>query len=53
MKLTLSPPPHIHTRRTVRSTMAHVLVALIPAVVCALYFFRLPALKVLLVSVAA
>ena len=28
MKLTLSPPPHIHTRRTVRSTMAHVLVAL-------------------------
>ena len=33
--------------------MAHVLVALIPAVVCALYFFRLPALKILLVSVAA
>lgn len=51
--LTFSPSPHIHTLRTLRGTMAHVLIALIPAVACALWFFRLPALWVLLVSVAS
>ncbi len=50
--LTLSPSPHIHTSRTVRSIMLHVLIALTPAVICSLYFFRLPALRVLLISVA-
>lgn len=32
--------------------MLHVLVALLPATACALYFFRLPALTVLVVSIA-
>lgn len=50
--LTFSPSPHIHTSRTVRGTMLHVLVALLPAVACSIYFFRLPALIVLLVSTA-
>lgn len=50
-RLTLSPSPHIFTADTVQSTMLHVLIALIPAVACALYFFRLPALAVLAVCV--
>lgn len=50
--LTFAPSPHIHTSRTVRGTMLHVLVALLPAVACSIYYFRLPALWVLAVSVA-
>lgn len=51
-RLTLSPSPHIFTADTLQSTMLHVLIALIPAIACALYFFRLPALAVLAVCVA-
>lgn len=51
--LTFSPSPHIHTPMTVRKTMLHVLVALLPATVCAVYFFHLPALVLLCVCVAA
>ncbi|MCM1067264.1 MAG: RnfABCDGE type electron transport complex subunit D [Muribaculaceae bacterium] len=49
--LIFSPSPHIHTRRSTSGAMKHVLAALIPAVLCALYFFGLPALWVLTVSV--
>lgn len=50
--LKFSPSPHIHTSRTTPGAMAHVLIALVPAVFCALYFFGLPALWVLLVSIS-
>lgn len=46
-----SPSPHIHTPRTTGGAMRHVLIALLPAVFCALYYFGLPALSVLAVSV--
>lgn len=46
-----SPSPHIHTPRTTGGAMRHVLIALLPAVFCALYYFGLPALCVLAVSV--
>ncbi len=46
-----SPSPHIHTRRTVSGAMLHVIVALLPALLCALWYFGLPALRVIVVSV--
>lgn len=52
MKLIFSTTPHIHTSRTVRGSMLHVIVALLPALACSLYFFGLPVLAVLCVSVA-
>lgn len=48
-----SPSPHLHSSRTTGHAMVHVLVALVPAVACALWFFGLPALEVLIVSVAS
>ncbi len=51
--LVFSPSPHLHTSRTTGGAMRHVLIALIPAIACALYYFGLPALTVLLVSVAS
>lgn len=48
-----SPSPHIHTGRTTGGIMRHVLIALIPATVCALWFFGLPALWVLITSVVS
>lgn len=48
-----SPSPHTHTGRTTPMAMYHVLIALLPAVACALYFFGLPALGVLVTSMAA
>lgn len=51
--LIISPSPHIHTRRTVRSTMAHVIIALVPALLCALWYFGLPALILVAVCIAA
>lgn len=49
-KLIFSSSPHIHTSRTVRGSMLHVIVALLPAIFCSLYFFGLPAFTVLCVS---
>lgn len=49
--LTISPSPHIHSRRSTRMNMTHVLIALIPSVLVALFFFGLPALIVILVAV--
>lgn len=51
MPLIFSPSPHIHTSRTTSGAMYHVIVALIPAILCSLYYFGLPALEVLLLSV--
>lgn len=49
--LIFSPSPHIHTRRTVSGAMLHVIVALLPAIFCSVWYFGLPALRVLAVSV--
>ncbi len=51
--LIFSSSPHLHTNRTVKSCMLHVIVALIPAIVCALWYFGLDALLVLAVSVVS
>lgn len=50
--LKYSSSPHIHTSRTTPGAMVHVLLALVPSVFCSIYFFGLPALCVLAVSVA-
>ena len=49
--LTFESSPHIRTNKTVACAMYHVLLALVPAVACSIYFFGLPALYVLLTSV--
>lgn len=49
--LIFSPSPHLHTSRTTGGAMRHVIIALLPAIVCSLYYFGLPALSVLVVSV--
>ncbi|MCH5221546.1 MAG: RnfABCDGE type electron transport complex subunit D [Muribaculaceae bacterium] len=49
--LIFSPSPNIHTSRTTPGAMKHVLIALLPAIFCALYFFGLPALSLLIVTV--
>lgn len=51
--LNLSPSPHLHTPRSTSGAMRHVLIALLPALACALYYFGLPALRTLLVAAAA
>ena len=50
--LKYSSSPHIHTSRTTPGAMVHVLLALVPSVFCSIYFFGLPVLCVLAVSVA-
>lgn len=47
-----SPSPHIHTARSTQAVMRNVLIALLPSVFCALFFFGLPSLAVLFVSTA-
>ncbi|MDE6854296.1 MAG: RnfABCDGE type electron transport complex subunit D [Muribaculaceae bacterium] len=47
-----SPSPHLHTHRTTSGAMRHVILALAPSILAALYFFGIPALEVLLVSIA-
>lgn len=47
----ISGSPHVHTSRTVRSCMWHVVAALVPALGCALFYFGLGALAVASVSV--
>lgn len=51
--LIFSASPHIHRRRTTQRCMLHVLIALCPALICSLYYFGLPALMTLIVSVAS
>lgn len=51
-ELIISSSPHIHTSQSVERTMLHVLIALIPAVACSLYYFGVGALVVLVTAIA-
>lgn len=44
--LTVSASPHVHTGRTVSACMWHVIIALLPALACSIYFFGVGALIV-------
>lgn len=44
--LTVSASPHVHTGRTVSTCMWHVIIALLPALACSLWFFGVGALIV-------
>ena len=50
-KLIVSPSPHIHSGDSIERNMYHVLIALIPAFLVALYVFRLDALIITLSAV--
>lgn len=49
--LTISASPHLHTSRSVSKCMWHVIVALLPAVACSLYYFGLGAMVVIAASI--
>mgnify|MGYP002532498788 FL=1 len=49
--LTISASPHLHTSRSVSKCMWHVIVALLPAVACSLYYFGLGAMAVIASSI--
>lgn len=51
--LTVSPSPHIHTEASTAKLMWNVVLALMPAVAVAIWVFGIPALCVLLISLAA
>ena len=53
IKLTISCSPHVHSPDNTRSIMLDVVIALIPAMLGAIFFFGLRALLVMAVSVAA
>ena len=53
INLTISCSPHVHSPDNTRSIMLDVVIALIPAMLGAMYFFGLRALLVMAVSVAA
>lgn len=44
--------PHIRRKRTAAMCMWHVMIALLPTTICALYFFGLPALGVIITAMA-
>ncbi|MFA6751408.1 MAG: RnfABCDGE type electron transport complex subunit D, partial [Fermentimonas sp.] len=50
-KLIVSPSPHVHSGDSIEKNMYHVLIALIPAFLIALYVFRLDALAITVCSV--
>ena len=52
-KFTVSSSPHIHVEESISSIMLDVIIALIPATICGIYFFGLRALLVILTAVAA
>ncbi|MCH5347027.1 MAG: RnfABCDGE type electron transport complex subunit D [Muribaculaceae bacterium] len=49
--LFISPSPHVHTSNTVSRCMWNVVIALVPALLCALYFFGIGAAIVIATSV--
>lgn len=49
--LVVSSSPHIRSKETVSRIMLDVVIALIPAMIGSIYFFRLNALKLILISV--
>ncbi|MDD2335688.1 MAG: RnfABCDGE type electron transport complex subunit D [Geobacteraceae bacterium] len=51
--LTVSSSPHLHSPDSVPAAMRDVLIALIPALIVAVYFFRLPAIMVILACVVS
>jgi len=51
-KLTVSSTPHILSKNTTSKIMTHVVIALLPATLGALYFFRLEAAVIIFLSIA-
>ena len=51
--LVVSSSPHIRSNETVSRIMLDVVIALVPAMIGAVYFFGLNALKLILLSVAS
>lgn len=51
--LVVSSAPHVHSPDSVPNAMRDVLIALVPALFAGLYFFRLPALAVIVACVAS
>lgn len=49
--LTISASPHIHTPKTTSGAMWHVVISLIPALLCAIYYFGIGAAVVTSVSI--
>ncbi|MDD2212108.1 MAG: RnfABCDGE type electron transport complex subunit D [Clostridia bacterium] len=49
--LIISSSPHLHSRNSVTTAMRDVLIALTPALIASLYFFRLAAAKVILTCI--
>lgn len=52
-KLLLSSSPHIRASHTINSVMRDVVIALLPATIAGIYFFKLAAVKVILIAVLA
>lgn len=52
-KLTVSPPPHIHSGVTTRKIMYAVTLSLLPAGIAGVYIFGLSSLKVIIISVVS
>lgn len=52
MSLRLSTAPHIHSHFTTRKMMGNVLLALLPCAAASVYYFGLPALYTMLISMA-
>lgn len=52
-KFTLSSSPHIRTNESVQSIMRDVLIALLPATIAGIYFFKMQAALVIIVSIVA
>jgi electron transport complex protein RnfD len=52
-KLIMSPAPHVSDQDSVPKIMFGVVIALIPTLLASLYFFRLNALRLVVISVAA
>ena len=52
-RLFVSFPPHVSVRKSIHTIMYNYLVALIPAVVAALYYFRIGALRVMILGVVS
>lgn len=51
--LTVSSSPHIRSKDSVQRIMLDVIIALVPALIASIYFFRLGAVKVLFFSILA
>ncbi|HOK41596.1 MAG TPA: RnfABCDGE type electron transport complex subunit D [bacterium] len=49
--LEISPAPHIHSKDTVQSIMLDVIIALMPAVAIAVFYFGINAIRIILVSI--